>query len=116
MKWIIPYQGRNWVFDDARITASEARLQKRITGGATPAAAGGQRFELDPDVFVAALAIARKRAGLELAEAISIDDDELDLTAIVEATEEAIKATHTPIEIAPVDDAAPGNDAVANSK
>lgn len=92
MKWVLPYQGRNWVFDDSRITASEARLQKRITGGATPATAGAARFELDPDAFVAALAIARRRAGLDLAEAVAIDDDDFDLTAIVEATEAAVKA------------------------
>lgn|GEM_PF-5833055 len=89
---MIPYQGRDWVFDDSRITASEARIQKRITSGNTPSVAGGARFELDPDAFVAALVIARKRAGLELADAFNIDDDELDLTAIIEATEAAVKA------------------------
>lgn len=91
MKWILPYQGRDWVFDDSRLTAGEARLQKRLCGGSTPSAAGTARFELDPDALVAALVIARKRAGLPIEEAVSIDDDELDLTAVAEATEKAAK-------------------------
>lgn len=96
MKWILPYQGRDWEFDDARLTAGEARLQKRVTGGSTPSAAGASRFELDPDALVAALIIARRRAGLPIEEAASIDDELLDLSAVGEATEAAAKAAHTP--------------------
>jgi hypothetical protein len=93
----LPYQGRDWEFDDSRLTAAEARLQKRLCGGSSPSIAGASRFELDPDAVVAALVIARKRAGLPLEEAASIDDDALDLTAVAEATEKAAKAAHTPV-------------------
>ena len=91
MKWAIPYGGELWEFDDTRMTASEARLQKRITEGMTPTQATRARFELDPDVFVAALVIARRRAGLELDEALAIDDEALDLTAIADATEQVVR-------------------------
>lgn len=91
MKWILPYAGQDWVFDDSRITASEARLQKRLCGGATPSVAAASRFELDPDAIVAALVIARRRAGLPVDEAIVVDDDDLDLTAVADATAEAAK-------------------------
>jgi hypothetical protein len=96
MRWILPYQGRYWEFDDSRLTAAEARLQKRLTGGSTPSVAGASRFELDPDAVVAALVIARRRAGLSVEEAVSIDDELLDLTAVAEATEAAVKAARAP--------------------
>lgn len=96
MKWQIPYAGKTWEFDDSRITASEARLQKRLCGGATPSVANASRFELDPDAIVAGLAIARRRAGLPVDEAIVIDDEELDLTAVMDATAEAAKGATTP--------------------
>jgi hypothetical protein len=92
LKWQLPYQGRTYEFDDARLTAAEARLQKRLCGGATPTQASASRFELDPDALVAALVIARKREGLPLDEALSVDDEALDLAAVGEATEAAMKA------------------------
>ena len=86
---MLPYQGKTWEFDDSRITASEARTQKRLTGGATPTQASAQRFELDPDALVAALVIARRRAGLSAEDAAVVDADDLELTAVAEATERA---------------------------
>ncbi|AEA27926.1 hypothetical protein Psed_5799 [Pseudonocardia dioxanivorans CB1190] len=92
MKWQIPYGDRTWEFDDYRITASEARLQKRITAGLTPTAADTAREEMDPDAWVAALAIARRRAGLPLDEAIAIDDERFELGDILDTTTSVLQA------------------------
>ncbi|WP_103381942.1 hypothetical protein [Pseudonocardia dioxanivorans] len=86
MKWQIPYDGRTWEFDDARVTASEARLQKQLTGGLSPTAADAARLGLDPDAWIAALVIARRRAGLEPEEATAVDDARFELGAISDAT------------------------------
>lgn len=86
MKWQIPYAGETYEFDDVRLTASEARLQKRLTDGMTPVAAENARAQLDPDAWVAALAIARRRIGLDAEAAVDIDGDELDLMAAASAT------------------------------
>lgn len=92
-KWQIPYQGTVYVFDDASITASEARLQKRMTRdplagtpGLTPAEADEKREQLDPEPWVAALAIARRRAGLATEVAVDINGDDLDLMDILTRT------------------------------
>lgn len=104
MKWQIPYQGRTWEFDDSRLTFSEARMQKRITAGLTPTAADRARHELDPEALIAALVIARKRAGLPVEEAALIDsdiDDELivgDEAGVADLTVEVAEAVPTPAE------------------
>lgn len=103
MKWQIPYAGETYVMDDARLTASEARLQKRITDGLRPAAADVARQEMDPDAWVAALVIARRRIGLEVGDALDVDADEIDLMACMEATVAA--AAQEPSE--PTPDAEP---------
>lgn len=92
MKWQIPYAGDVLVFDDDHITASEARLQKRLTGGMAVTEAENKRMQLDPDAWVAALAIARRRGGMEADEAVDIDLDQLELLAIMERTREAVIA------------------------
>lgn len=92
MKWQIPYAGTTWVLDDSRFTASEARLQKRLTGGWSLTEAENKRLELDGDAWIAALAIARRRTGMSADEAIEIDLDELDLMPIMKATEDAARA------------------------
>lgn len=92
MKWHIPYQGREWVFDDSRITASEARLQKRVTAGLAgsnglaPAEADARRNVLDPDAWIAGLLIAMRREGEEDLRAERIDLDEFVLSDIVDQT------------------------------
>lgn len=86
MKWLVPYQDTTWTFDDERITASEARLQKRITDGLLPAQADGARAQMDPDAWVAALVIARRRSGMSADDALKIDADDLDLMACMNAT------------------------------
>lgn len=93
MKWQIPYAGETYEFDDVRMTASEARLQKRITGGLSPNAAEKARLEqLDGDAWLAALVIARVRIGLTTEDAADIDLDELDLMLIPGATQAAVDA------------------------
>jgi len=89
MKWLVPYQGTTWTFDDERITASEARLQKRITDGLLPAQAEQARAQMDPDSWVAALVIARRRSGLSVDEALRVDADDIELMACMRATNEA---------------------------
>lgn len=89
MKWTTEYAGETYTFDDARLTASEARLQKRITDGLSPAAAERARFELDPDAWVAALVIGRRRIGLDVAAALDVDADEIDLMECMAATAKA---------------------------
>lgn len=96
IKWRIPYQGKTWVFDEARLTGSEARLQKQLTGGLTPNAADAARLERDGDAFTAALAIARKRDGVPVAEAVMVDPDGFDVNDIVRATEAAYAAERAP--------------------
>lgn len=92
MKWQIPYRGETYVFDDARLTASEARLQKRITDGMSPMTAEQARGLMDPDAWVAALVIARRRSGLDADAALDIDADEVDLMACMHATRVAGEA------------------------
>jgi predicted nucleic acid-binding protein len=92
VKWHIPYAGEVLVFDDGRITASEARLQKRITGGMSVIEAENKRLELDPDAWIAALAIARRRGGVTADEAVDIDLDQLELVQIMDRTREAVTA------------------------
>jgi hypothetical protein len=92
VKWQIPYQGRTWEYNDERITASEARLQKRLTGGLLPAQADRARQEMDPDAWVAALVIARRRSGMEPDEAAAVDADLVELMACMQATREAGEA------------------------
>jgi hypothetical protein len=89
VRWRIPYDGREGDFEDTRMTAGEAALQKRLTGGATPTAADALREELDPDAWVAALTIARRRAGLDEHEATDLDLDRFDLDATGPATRRA---------------------------
>lgn len=89
MKWTTEYAGETYTFDDLRLTASEARLQKRITDGMSPAGAERARFELDPDAWVAALVIGRRRIGLDVAAALDVDADEIDLMACMAATNKA---------------------------
>lgn len=93
MKWFIPYAGETYEFDDARMTASEARLQKRLTDGLSPNAAERARLEqLDGDAWLAALVIARLRLGLSTEDAADIDLDEFDLMLIPGATQAAAVA------------------------
>jgi hypothetical protein len=83
----LPYEGTEFVFDDARMTASEARLQKNASGGMSPAEAERRRYLLDPDAWVGALLIAMRRSGRADVKADDLDLDALELTAIVSATE-----------------------------
>jgi hypothetical protein len=92
VKWQIPYAGDVLVFDDDRITASEARLQKRLTGGMAVTEAENKRMELDPDAWIAALAIARRRTGMNADEAVDIDLDQLELLQIMDRTREVVIA------------------------
>lgn len=85
-KWLIPYGDRTWEFDDTRLTASESRLHKALTGGLSPLAGERARFELDGDAWVAALVIARRRTGMSADDASRVDADEVDLTAALRAT------------------------------
>lgn len=91
MKWTTLYAGERYTFDDERLTASEARLQKRITDGMSPVAAERARFELDPDAWTAALVIGRRRIGLDPAAAMDVDADEIDLMACMAATTNAMQ-------------------------
>lgn len=79
MKWQIPYAGEVYEFDDMRLTGSEARLQKRITGGLTPAEAEEKRLQRDEEAWLAALAIARRRIGMSADDAVDVDMDLLEL-------------------------------------
>lgn len=91
MKWTTLYAGERYTFDDERLTASEARLQKRITDGMSPVAAERARFELDPDAWLAALVIGRRRIGLDVAAAMDVDAEEIDLMACMAATTNAMQ-------------------------
>lgn len=82
MKWQIPYNGRDWEFDDQRLTLTEASLQKRLAGGGTPADIEERRLGRDGDAWLAALVIARRRAGLSPEEALDVDGDRFDLMRI----------------------------------
>jgi hypothetical protein len=82
VKLYVPYQGREYVFDDSRLTHSEARLQKRVTGGMTPIAAEEARQGLDPDAWLAVLLIGMRRAGQET-DPDEINGDDLDIMAAV---------------------------------
>lgn len=110
MKWQIPYGGRTWELDDSRITASEARLQKRLTGGLSPVAADAARTELDPDAWFAGLAIARKRTGLAIEEAVAIDDEQLNLGDILDTTTAAYAAEAKAAKDKAENDTAPGEE------
>lgn len=97
MKWLIPYADKVWTFDDSRLTASEARVQKRITEGMLPAQADQARMQLDPEAWVSALVIARRRTGLAPDVALDVDADEVDLmdamaltTADLQAQQDAL--------------------------
>lgn len=92
MKWLIPYAGETYTFDDEHISVSEARVQKAITDGMRPSAAEEARQEMDPDAWVAALVIARRRIGMAPADALDINVDEVDLMACMAATREAGRA------------------------
>jgi hypothetical protein len=102
VKWYLPYgtgdDVETFEFDDSRLTAAEARLQKRLTEGATPTKADALRLEGDPDALTAALVIARRRAGLDDMTAVQVDADALDIVAVIEATfdaaKKAVKAAH----------------------
>ncbi|MBW0088230.1 hypothetical protein I4I73_03245 [Pseudonocardia sp. KRD-184] len=90
MKWKIPYAGEVYEFDDARLTATEARLQKRLTAGLSPNAAERARLDdLDGDAWIAALVIARTRIGMSTEDAAKLDLDEFDLMSILSATRAA---------------------------
>lgn len=91
MKWTTLYAGERYTFDDERLTAAEARLQKRITDGMSPVAAERARFELDPDAWLAALVIGRRRIGLDVAAAMDVDAEEIDLMACMAATTNAMQ-------------------------
>lgn len=92
MKWHIPYDGREWIFDDSRVTASEARLQKRVTGGLAPAEADQRRNVLDDDAWTAGLLIAMRREGEEDLRPERIDPDAFVLSDIVDRTLEVARA------------------------
>jgi len=92
MKWLIPYAGKVWTYDDSKLTASEARVQKRITDGQLPAQADQARMQLDPEAWVAALVIARRRAGLAADVALDVDADEVDLMDAMELTTKDLQA------------------------
>jgi hypothetical protein len=100
MKWQIPYEGKTWEFDDERLTASEARIQKRLTDGMTPVRAEAARMEGDPDVLIAALVIARVRAGVDREEALVVNDELVDLVAITDATNAALDAEISKLDAA----------------
>ena len=105
MKWYLPYghgdDVETFEFDDARLTAAEARIQKRITEGATPTRADQLRMEGDPDALTAALVIARRRAGVPDLQAVQVDADALDIVAVIEATFAAAKNAAEPAEDEP---------------
>jgi hypothetical protein len=65
---------------------------------------------LDPDAWVAALAIARRRGGMSADEAIDIDLDQLELTPIMDLTREAVLAEREAAQ-PPADEAPPGEPA-----
>lgn len=92
MKWLIPYAGKVWTYDDSKLTAAEARVQKRITNGQLPAQADQARMQLDPEAWVAALVIARRRAGLTADVALDVDADDVDLMDAVELTMKDLQA------------------------
>jgi len=91
MIWLIPYKGTTYKYDDARVNASEARLAKRISGGLAPVELERRRWLLDPDAWLAALAVAMRRAGSD-ATSDEIDLDELVLTDIVDTSTAAARA------------------------
>jgi hypothetical protein len=113
VKWQIPYDGRTWEFDDGRITASEARTQKRLTDGLMPTAADSARLALDPDAWVAALVIARRRAGLSAEDAVAVDDAQLELSAITDATKAFYEAASPDEAADETDESEPADEAAA---
>lgn len=92
MKWLMEYAGKVWTYDDSRLTASEARVQKRITDGLLPAQADQARMQLDPEAWVSALVIARRRSGLAPDVALDVDADELDLMDAIALTSADLEA------------------------
>lgn len=88
-KWIVPYGGRDWVLDDDRLTASETRLHKALTGGMTPDDGDRARLARDGDAWVAVLVLARQRTGMSREEAVRVEPDEVDAAAALVATAEA---------------------------
>jgi hypothetical protein len=91
MRWTIPYDDTDYEFDDGRFTASEARLQKRLTDGMNVVQAETARNGLDPDAWIAALVVARRRTGMTADVAADIDLDAFELVKIAEATKRSVQ-------------------------
>ena len=110
MKWQTPYQGQTYEFDDSRLSASEARLQKRVTAGMSPVEAERARGDLDPDAWIAALLIGMRRAGRDVDATTVIAADDVDLMAAARATRTTAQAARdTATAAAEEEPATPGS-------
>lgn len=105
MKWYLHYENRDWLFDDARVTAHEQRVMKRITEGMTPVEIDAKRMQGDPDVWLAMLVVARERAGLDPVQAAQVDDRRFVVDDCLDATTLALKESSTVVNGADVPDA-----------
>lgn len=87
MRWILPYEGTDWFYDDARRpTVYEAQLMMQVSGGLYGDELTQALARENPNAWLAALVVARKRSGMPTDRARKVDADRLELEDCVEAT------------------------------
>lgn len=87
MKWIAPYEGTDWYYDDARRpTVYEAQLMMQVSGGLYGDELTHALARENPNAWLAALVVARKRSGMPADRARKVDPDRLELEDCINAT------------------------------
>jgi hypothetical protein len=82
VRWILPYDGTDWFYDDSRRpTVYEAQLMMQVSDDLQQALAAE-----NPNAWLAALVVARKRAGLPVDRARKVNADLLEMEDCVNAT------------------------------
>jgi hypothetical protein len=75
-KWVAPYDGTDWYFnDDRHLTSYEGILVLDISGGLYGDALTAALAAEHPKAWLAVLVVARKRAGLSSDRARKVDAD-----------------------------------------
>lgn len=87
MRWIAPYDGTDWFYDDdRRPTVYEAQLMMQVSGGLFGDELQQALAQENPNAWLAALVVARKRSGLPIDRARKVDADRLELEDCINAT------------------------------
>lgn len=87
MRWILPYDGIDWFYDDGRRpTVYEAQLMMQVSGGLFGDALEQALAQENPNAWLAALVVARKRAGLPIDRARKVNADLLEMEDCITAT------------------------------